>query len=127
MISKEDLKHLKFIHDRLVNVHCENYNYDYIRKLRSIINSFQTESDILEEILERYPDEEFLKADGFDKAIIGVSEDFNQPLRLVYSTNKCIEILCMDMSELDAIEYFDYNVKGSYMGEKTPIWLNDDF
>ena len=29
----------------------------------------------------------------------------------------------MDMN--DAIEYFDFNVRGSYVGEKTPIWCDD--
>ena len=25
----------------------------------------------------------------------------------------------------DSIEFFDFNVKGAYMGEKTPIWCED--
>jgi hypothetical protein len=29
------------------------------------------------------------------------------------------------MNEEDAIEYFEYNVSGAYMGEKTPIWCDD--
>jgi hypothetical protein len=29
------------------------------------------------------------------------------------------------MNELDAIEYFDFNVSGAYVGEKTPIWVDD--
>ena len=29
------------------------------------------------------------------------------------------------MSEEDAIEYFSFNVQGSYVGEKTPIWCLD--
>lgn len=79
---------------------------------------------MIETILDRYEDEQFLKADGFDNAIIGVDES---TMRLIYSVSKCIEILCEDMSEEDAIEYFDFNVSGSYMGEKTPIWCYDDF
>jgi hypothetical protein len=31
------------------------------------------------------------------------------------------------MSEDEALEYFDFNVSGAYMGEKTPIWCNDQF
>lgn len=77
---------------------------------------------MIERILEIYPDEEFLKADGFDDAIIGVDES---SMRLVYSVSRCIEILCEDMSEEDALEHFDYNVRGSYVGEKTPIWCVD--
>ena len=79
---------------------------------------------MLENILENYSDETFLKADGFDEAIIGVDES---SMRLIYSTSKCIEILMRDMSETDAIEYFNFNVLGAYVGEKTPIWCFDYF
>ena len=72
--------------------------------------------------IEQYPDTEFLAAEGFDEAIIGVSVN-----KLVYSMQRCIEILMirdgMDMEE--AIEYFDFNVSSAYMGEKTPIWVED--
>jgi hypothetical protein len=30
-----------------------------------------------------------------------------------------------DMSEMEAIEYFAFNVSGAYMGENTPIWNYD--
>ena len=78
--------------------------------------------DILSKILENYPDEGFLKADGFDAAIIGVSSTGC----LVYSTDKVLEILMSrnNWSYDDAVEYFYYNIEGSYMGEKTPIFIN---
>lgn len=76
---------------------------------------------MLASILEQYPDEEFLIADGFNQAIIGVEES---SMRLIYSVNKCIEILTEDMSEEDALEYFNYNTLRSYVGDKTPIWCN---
>ncbi len=79
---------------------------------------------MIEQILEQYEKENFLKADGFDGAIIGVDET---NMRLVYSVSKCIEILMKDMSEEDAIEYFNFNVSGAYVGEKTPIWCWDKF
>jgi len=78
----------------------------------------------LDKILLRYEEETFLKADGFDEAVIGVNET---KMRLIYSVKKCIEILSEDMSEEDAIEYFNFNVSGGYVGEKTPIWCEDDF
>jgi hypothetical protein len=77
---------------------------------------------MIAEILEKYPDESFLLADGFDEAVLGVDE---KSMRLIYSIAKCIEILMADMSEEDAFEYFYYNVSGAYMGEKTPIWCDD--
>jgi len=62
-----------------------------------------------------------LCADGFDDAIIG----FSTNEIVCYSYGKCIEIL-MNEHEMDvdqAMEYFDYNVLGSYVGEKTPIFI----
>lgn len=80
---------------------------------------------ILDQILEQYPQEEFLKADGFDAAIIGLEQN---SMRLIYSNTKCIEILCADdMSEEAAIVHFEFNVSGAYVGEKTPIWCDDYF
>lgn len=77
---------------------------------------------MINSIIEKYPDESFLKADGFDEALIGV--DLNS-MRLVYSVSKCIKILCEKMNYSDAIEHFDFNVSGAYVGEKTPIWVDD--
>jgi len=42
----------------------------------------------------------------------------------LYNQDHCIEIL-MDrdaMSYEEAVEYFEYNVIGAYMGEKTPMF-----
>jgi hypothetical protein len=79
---------------------------------------------MLNQILEDYCDCEFLIADGFNDAVIGV--DLKE-MRLIYSYKKCIDILKKDMSEEDAIEYFEFNVFGAYMGKHTPIWCYDDF
>lgn len=79
---------------------------------------------MLEEILDNHPDETFLKADGFDDAVIGLDEKSG---RLIYSTTKCLEILVKDeeMTMEDAIEHFYYNVSGAYMGEQTPIFCTE--
>lgn len=79
---------------------------------------------MLEEIIERYQDEEFLIVDGFDEAIIGVD---NNQMKLIYSVSKCIEILMRDMSHEEAVEYFEFNMSSDYIGEKTPIYCYDDF
>jgi hypothetical protein len=77
---------------------------------------------MLSEILERYPEDDFLKADGFDEAILGVCEKEN---KLIYSVRQCIEILKKDMEHEEAIEYFYFNMEGAYVGEQTPIWCMD--
>lgn len=76
----------------------------------------------LNEILDLYPDDQFLKADGFDDAIIGV--DAYQE-KLVYDVGKMIVIMMDDnqMSEEDAIDYLYFNVIGAYVGEQTPIFV----
>ncbi len=79
---------------------------------------------MLNQLIENYSDEELLIADGFDLAIIGIDDE---SMRIIYSMKKCIEILTESMNEEEALEYFYYNVKGSYIGERTPIWCMDYF
>jgi len=78
---------------------------------------------MIDKIIEWFPEDDILKADGFDTAIIGIDE---QSMRLIYSVTKCIEVLMINMTEEDAIEYFNFNVKDAYIGNKTPIWCNDE-
>jgi hypothetical protein len=62
-----------------------------------------------------------LFAEGFDKALIGMSY---QSDCAVYCVEDCIEILVEEgMSEEDAIDHLYYNVLGKHVGEYTPIWM----
>lgn len=79
---------------------------------------------VLQSILEYFPEEEILIADGFDDAVIGIE---TYSMRLIYSVTKCIEILEKEMPLNEAIEHFEYNVSGAYVGERTPIWCQDEF
>lgn len=79
---------------------------------------------MIDKIKEWFPENELLTADGFDNAIIGIEADSG---RIIYSVSKCIEILIKNgMDEEEAVEYFEFNVSGSYVGEKTPIWCIDN-
>lgn len=83
---------------------------------------------MIEQIIEQFADDELLIADGFDDAIIGIDcSSFNCLPRLIYSVRKCLEILMKEMTYEEALEHFDYNVRGAYVGPKTPIWCDDDF
>lgn len=65
-----------------------------------------------------------LKAEGFDGAILGLGRRCGQSDLLVYDADKCVAILMKDgMTDEEAMEYFEYNVVGSWMGEGTPIFL----
>lgn len=76
-------------------------------------------------IIEMFADtDDILFADGLDDAIIG----FDQNLwKVVYSRNMCVECLCKedDMSEEEALEYLEYNTFNAYVGDKTPVWVED--
>lgn len=75
-----------------------------------------------EQLLKFVPDDTLLFADGFDEAIMGL--DTNS-LRVVYSKQKMIECLLKDMELDDAIEYLEFNTWGAYVGEQTPIYVDE--
>ena len=79
---------------------------------------------LIEEIIERYNEENFVLLEGLNDAIIGIEE---RKMVLIYSVKKCFDILSRQMSEEEAIEHFYYNIFGSYVGEKTPIFCFDKF
>lgn len=66
-----------------------------------------------------------LTADGFDDAILGYVERRGEHAVVLYDVGKCIEILMSrdKMTEQEAQEYFDFNVVGSWMGKRTPMFL----
>jgi hypothetical protein len=73
----------------------------------------------MKDIITEY-NQESLLADGFDDAIIGIVDSFSDNPVVLYDKDKCIDILCKDMSREEAIEYFNFNVMGAYMGDNTP-------
>ena len=100
-----------------------------------------TREEAEELLVESNPKALFL--DGFDDAIIGVSERINLGPLVTYNKEKIIEILS-DQMEPDAgdiemygdeksakhflaIEYFDFNVGGAYMGEGTPLIMTTTY
>ena len=74
----------------------------------------ESDGSMFDEIMENYPDEEFLFPTGFEKAVIGVEVP---SMRLIISAKKCIELLIdEETNEEDANEHYDFNIVGSYMG-----------
>ena len=70
--------------------------------------------------------DELTVARGFDAAIIGVGYRCGQPPVVVYAVERVIEIL-MDghgMSNDEAIEYFEFNIEGAWMGDTTPLFMH---
>jgi len=86
-------------------------------------------SEIFDAILDRYEDlegHETLKADGLDDAIIGIDDN---SMRLIYSVTLIFKILTEndEMTQEDAMDHFNYNIAGAYVGPYTPIWCYDYF
>ena len=76
-----------------------------------------------EELMQVLEEEECLTADGFDNALVGFTCGPN--MVAVYDIQRMIEVLVNEgMTPEDAVEHLDYNVIGSYVGEKTPQYIN---
>jgi hypothetical protein len=83
-----------------------------------------TDNELTEKVTEALDEEEITLADGFADAFLGIGRQFGKPLA-VYSRRKCIEVLMRDMDEEQAEEYFEFNLAGAWVGESTPIYLEE--
>ena len=69
----------------------------------------------------------FLSDEEFDEAIIGVAERIGQSAVVAYDTTKLVEVLSRTMSVDEAYEYFEFNILGAYVGERTPMFITTAF
>ena len=77
---------------------------------------------IREELADSYGGD-LLFADGFDSAIMGVAVGFDSS-RVIYDAEKmAISLVEQGMSYEEAWEYLEFNTFGSWVGEKTPIYI----
>jgi len=84
-----------------------------------------TREEIGEVLVEK--NEEALMADGFEDAFIGIAQHFNR-FCACYDYEKCIKVLIDrdGMTDDEAVEYFEYNVTGAWVGKFTPMFLSSD-
>lgn len=69
----------------------------------------------------------FLSEEEFDEAIIGVAERIGQSAVVAYDTTKLVEVLSRTMSVDEAYEFFEFNILGAYVGERTPMFITTAF
>ena len=63
--------------------------------------------------------------DGFDDCIAGVVQRYGQPTIVCYDKEKVLEQLMDDgMTDEEAVEYFEYNQIGAWVGEQTPCFIS---
>ena len=73
-------------------------------------------------------DNQMLLADGFEEALLGVTrgQGGGSEVIAVYSSDRCIDVLVAGGMELmEAVEYFDFNVVSAYVGERTPLFVDE--
>jgi len=77
-----------------------------------------------EDIAENYPDLLVMDPEYLDEAIVGVATRIGLEA-VCYDTEKVIELLMQHdgMGYEEAIEYMDFNMKGAWVGETTPVFL----
>lgn len=78
--------------------------------------------------MELFPASEFAvmeNVNDYDSCIVGVIEQFGRPPILCYDKAKVIDVLMENssMTEEEALEFWDYNQIGSYVGDTTPCFL----
>jgi len=84
-----------------------------------------TDKNIRLMVMNQYAGEEqLLFVDDHDNAIVGILYGEENDDKLVYDGDKIIGNLMADGMKLDeAEEFFVVKIKGSYMGPKTPIYI----
>ncbi len=76
-------------------------------------------------IISDMADEVMLKADGYDEAILGITRRCGKQDIIAYDVAKILDILVTrdGMTDEEAIEFFEYNVQGAWLGEGTPCFV----
>ena len=75
----------------------------------------------MEELKDIHPD--LLYMEEFEEALMGIVERVGVAA-VCYNTGKIIEILMRDMPYHEAVEHFEYNIAGAYVGEHTPFYFS---
>jgi len=69
--------------------------------------------------------EDVLLCDGLEKAFVGICYRFNQEPIAIYDIDKIIQIYCRrdGMTHEEAEEFFQFNVIGAWVGDRTPAFI----
>jgi hypothetical protein len=83
---------------------------------------------MMDELLERYEsdDQPLTKMDGYDDCLLGVVLRFGQPPILCYDRTKVLDkLVAGGMTHEDAVEWFEFNQIGAWVGDTTPCFLDN--
>ena len=63
--------------------------------------------------------------EGFENCIVGVAEKFNgAPVAVLDIEKMLAKLEEQGMNHDEALEYFEYNILGAYVGEATPVYMH---
>lgn len=69
-------------------------------------------------------DDELLYMEGFDDCIAGICRRCNQEDIVIYDYDKVIEkLMSQGMHRTEAVEFFEFNQLGAWMGDRTPAFI----
>jgi hypothetical protein len=90
-----------------------------------------TPAEIIEQLAEETEGQAIVYP-NYEEALVGICRRFGQPPLALYSYEKCIEILMRDTEGEDlseerrwemAVEFFEFNSIGAWVGEYTPAFV----
>jgi hypothetical protein len=82
---------------------------------------------VVNEIEERGLETVFL-LDGHDHALLGLVTIPDGTTVAAYSEKLILqELVDQGMEWLEAVEYYEFNIKSAYLGEGTPVYIEDLF
>lgn len=80
--------------------------------------------DKIKELIEAYKDADTLVMDGYEDCIAGIVERFGLGPIVCYDKAKVLKKLeAGGMTEEEAVEFFEFNQIGAWMGDGTPCFL----
>lgn len=75
--------------------------------------------------IEEQLEDHMMIMDGYDSCIAGIAMRFGYPNVLAYDYEKVIrKLVKQGMTEEEAVEWFEFNMIGAYVGEGTPIFIH---
>ena len=63
--------------------------------------------------------------DGFNDCILGLCHEFGRPAVIAYDLQKVLrKMMGEGMTESEAIEFFEFNQLGAWLGPMTPVFID---
>jgi len=65
-----------------------------------------------------------LEPESFDAAIIGIAQRTDGLFSVAYDEGMCVALFASDMGMEDAMEYYEFNTFGAWLGDSSPVFID---